>query len=69
MDNFDDNYEKLFGELNTPRKNSNDISWFNDNTLTFLSPSTKCLHQDIAEFNQQIYLITTVNLYVRHGRT
>ncbi len=30
VDTFDNNYEKLFGELNTPRKNSNDISWFND---------------------------------------
>ena len=49
VDTFDDNYEKLFGELNTPRKNSNDISRFNDNTLSFLSPSTKRLHQDIAE--------------------
>jgi hypothetical protein len=49
VDTFDDNYEKLFGELNTPRKNSNDISLFNDNTLSFLSPSNKCLHQDIAE--------------------
>jgi len=46
---FDDNYEKLFGELNTPSKNRNDISLFNDNTLSFLSPSTKRLHQDIAE--------------------
>ena len=69
VDTFDDDYEKLFSEMNTSSKNSNDISWFNDNTLTFLSPSTKRLHQDIAEFNQQIYLITTVNLYVRHGRT
>jgi len=49
MDTFDDNYKKLFGELNTPRKNSHDISRFNDNTYSFLSPSTKCLHQDIAE--------------------
>jgi hypothetical protein len=48
VDTFDDNYEKLFGELNTPRKTSNDISRFNDNTLSFLSPSTKRLHQDIA---------------------
>ena len=50
VDTFDDNYEK-FGELITPRKNSNDISRFNDNTLSFLSPSpsTKRLHQDIAE--------------------
>ena len=46
MDTFDDNYEKLFGELNTPRKTSNDISRFNDNTFSFLSPSTKRLHQD-----------------------
>jgi len=43
---FDDNYEKLFGELNTPSKNRNDITRFNDNTLLFLSPSTKRLHQD-----------------------
>jgi len=43
---FDNNYEKLFGELNTPSKNRNDISRFNDNTLSFLSPSTKRLHQD-----------------------
>jgi len=49
MDTFDDNYEQLFGELNTPRKNRHDISRFNDNTLSFLSPSTKRLHQDIAE--------------------
>jgi hypothetical protein len=49
LDTFDDNYETLFGELNTPRKNSNDISRFNDNTLSFLSPSTKRLHQDIAD--------------------
>jgi len=49
LDTFDDNYEKLFSELNTPRKNSNDISRFNDNTLLFLSPSTKRLLQDIAE--------------------
>ena len=48
VDTFDDNYEK-FGELITPRKNSNDISRFNDNTLSFLSPSTKRLHQDIAD--------------------
>ena len=46
---FDDNYEKLFDELNTPSKNKNDISRFNDNTLSFLSPSTKRLHQDIAK--------------------
>jgi len=49
MDTFDNNYEQLFGELNTPRKNRHDISRFNDNTLSFLSPSTKRLHQDIAE--------------------
>jgi hypothetical protein len=49
VDTFDDNNEKLFGELNTPRNNSHDISRFNENTLSFLSPSTKRLHQDIAE--------------------
>jgi len=37
---FDDNNEKLFGELNSPSKYRNDISRFNDNTLSFLSPST-----------------------------
>ncbi len=46
---FDDNYDKLFGEVNSPSKNRNDISRFNDNTLLFLSPSTKRLHQDIAD--------------------
>jgi len=49
VDTIDDNYEKLFGELNTPRKKSNDISRFNDNTLSFLSPSTTRLHKDVAE--------------------
>ncbi len=49
VDTFDDNYEKLFVELNTPTNNSHDLSRFNENTLLFLSPSTKRLHQDIAE--------------------
>ena len=49
VDTFDDNHEKLFGELNTPRKNRHDISRFNENTLSFLSPSTTRLHKDIAE--------------------
>jgi hypothetical protein len=49
VDTFDDNYEKLFVELNTPTNNSHDLSRFNENTLSFLSPSTKRLHQDIAE--------------------
>ncbi len=49
MDTFDDNYEKLFVELKTQTNNSHDLSRFNENTLSFLSPSTKRLHQDIAE--------------------
>jgi len=69
VDTFDDDYEKLFSELNTSSKNSNDISRFNDNTLSFLSPSTKRLHQDIAENSPANYFIITVNQYVRHGRT
>jgi len=69
VDIFDDNYEKLFSELNTSSTNSNDISRFNDNTLSFLSPSTKRLHQDIAENSPANYFIITVNQYVRHGRT
>jgi hypothetical protein len=49
VDTFDDNYETLFVELNTPTNNSHDLSRFNENTLSFLSPSTKRLHKDIAE--------------------
>jgi hypothetical protein len=58
IDNTDDNKlavnqspDALFEEASTPtkKKHTNEISCFNDNLLSFISPSSKQLHQDIAE--------------------
>ena len=46
--------ESLFEALSTPSKeiNDNDISRFNDNTISYLSPATKQLHNDLANNRQ-----------------
>jgi hypothetical protein len=57
IDNTDDDelavnqsLDVLFEEASTPtkKKHTNEISGFNDNLLSFISPSSKQLHQDIA---------------------
>jgi hypothetical protein len=42
--------ELLFEALSTPSKedNPNQMSRFHDNTITYLSPATTCLHNDLA---------------------
>jgi hypothetical protein len=58
IDNTDDDelaanqsLDALFEEASTPtkKKHTNEISRFNDNLLSFISPLSKQLHQDIAE--------------------
>jgi hypothetical protein len=58
IDNTDDDklavnqsLDALFEEASTPtkKKRTNEISRFNDNLLSFISPSSKQLHQDIVE--------------------
>jgi hypothetical protein len=58
IDNTDDNklavnqsLDALFEEASklTKKKHTNEISRFNNNLLSFISPSSKQLHQDIAE--------------------
>ena len=46
--------ESLFEALCTPSKeiNDNKISRFNDNTISYLSPATKQLHNDLANNRQ-----------------
>jgi hypothetical protein len=57
IDNADDDelpvnqsLDALLEEALTPtkKKHSNEISCFNDNLLSFISPSSKQLHRDIA---------------------
>jgi hypothetical protein len=58
IDNTDDDelavnqpLDALFEEASTPtkKKHTDEISRFNDNLLSFISPLSKQLHQDIAE--------------------
>ena len=47
--NCEKSLQSLFDALTTPSKeaNTHDISRFDNNTLTYLSPATTCLHKDI----------------------
>ena len=45
--NLDELFQKA--SLLTTKTHNDDISYFNDNLLSFISPSSKWLHKDIAE--------------------
>ena len=47
--------ESILDSLNTPAKEgpTNELLRFDNNTLTYLSPATKCLQQDIASNSAQ----------------
>ena len=55
--------ESLFEALSTPSKdmNDNEISRFNDNTITYLSPATKQLHHDLANSRKASCVHHTTN--------
>ena len=55
--------ESLFQSLSTPStdRNDNETSRFNDNTITYLSPATKQLHQDLANSQKASCVRHTTN--------